>query len=105
MATAVLGNIGEFVPEKEDWTQYATRLRYFFTMNSIIEESAKKAMLLTVVGPAVFRTLTSLVSPATVDDKTFKELTDMLEQYYSPKPSKIVQRFRFNTQQSQCQHL
>ena len=97
MATAVLGNIGEFVQEKEDWTQYATRLRYFFTVNSITEESAKKAMLLTVVGPAVFRTLTSLVSPATVDDKTFKELTDTLEQYYSPKPSEIVQRFRFNT--------
>ena len=102
MATAVLGNIGEFVPEKEDWTQYATRLRYFFTMNSIIEESAKKAMLLTVVGPAVFRTLTSLVSPATVDDKTFKELTDTLEQYYSPKPSEIVQWFRFNTR---CRQL
>ena len=49
-----------------------------FTENSITEEPAKKAMLLTVVGPAMFRTLTPLVSLATVDDKMFKELTDTL---------------------------
>ena len=71
MATIPVGNIGEFDPDKEEWSQYATRLRYFFVANNIKEEAAQKAVFLTVVGPATFKTLTSLVSPSSVaDDKT-----------------------------------
>ena len=94
MATIPFGNIGEFDPE---WSQYATRLRYFFAANGIATEDTKKAMLLTVVGPATFKTLRSLVSPASVDDKTYKQLGEELQKFYSPKPSEIVQRFKFNS--------
>ena len=95
MATIPFGNIGEFDPDKEEWSQYATRLRYFFAANGIATEDTKKAMLLTVVGPATFKTLRSLVSPASVDDKTYKQLREELQKFYSPKPSEIVQRFKF----------
>ena len=61
MATIPFGNIGEFDPDKEEWSQYATRLRYFFAANGIATEDTKKAMLLTVVGPATFKTLRSMV--------------------------------------------
>ena len=77
MATIPFGNIGEFDPDKEEWSQYATRLRYFFAANGTATEDTKKAMLLTVVGPATFKTLRSLVSPASVDDKTYKQLGDV----------------------------
>ena len=97
MATIPFGNIGEFDPDKEEWSQYATRLRYFFAANGITTEDTKKAMLLTVVGPATFKTLRSLVSPASVDDKTYKQLGEELQKFYSPKPSEIVQRFKFNS--------
>ena len=97
MATIPVGNIGEFVPDKEEWSQYETRLRYFFVANNIKEEAAQKAVFLTVVGPATFKTLTSLVSPASVDDKTYPQLTGELGKYYNPKPSEIVQRFKFNS--------
>ena len=91
MATIPVGNIGEFVPDKEEWSQYETRLRYFFVANNIKEEAAQKAVFLTVVGPATFKTLTSLVSPASVDDKTYPQLTGELGKYYNPKPSEIVE--------------
>ena len=84
-------------PDKEEWSQYATRLRYFFVANNIKEEAAQKAVFLTVVGPATFKTLTSLVSPASVDDKTYPQLMGELGKYYNPMPSEIVQRFKFNS--------
>ena len=97
MATILVGNIGEFDPDKEEWSQYATRLRYFFVANGIKEEATQKAIFLTLVGPATFKTLRSLVSPASVDDSTYPQLTGELEEYYNPKPSEIEQRFKFNS--------
>ena len=48
-------------------------------------------------GASDFKTLRSLVSPASVDDKTYKQLGEELQKFYSPKPSEIVQRFKFNS--------
>ena len=54
-------------------------------------------MLLTLIGPTTFRTLWSLISLASVDDKTFEHLAEELERHYSPNPSEIVQHFKFNS--------
>ena len=100
MAT-LFGHINEFNPEKEDWIQYAERLEHFFTANSIDEPNKKKAMLLTVIGPTAYRLMRSLVAPQKLDEKTFKELVDAMKDHYCPKPSEIVQRFKFNTRARQ----
>ena len=47
----VFGHMSEFVPQSKEWTQYSERLTYFLAANDIQEE-AKKAVLLTVIGPA-----------------------------------------------------
>ena len=100
MAT-LFGHINEFNPEKEDWIQYAERLEHFFAANSIDEPNKKKAMLLTVIGPTAYRLMRSLVAPQKLDEKTFKELVDAMKDHYCPKPSEIVQRFKFNTRARQ----
>ena len=97
LMAALFGQLGEFSQEKEEWTQYAKRLKHFFAANDIEDADKKKALLLTSVGPATFRQLSNLVAPADVDDKTYKELVEALQKYYSPKPSEVVQRYTFNT--------
>ena len=56
----------------------------------------RPCILLTVVGPATYKKLRSLVSPAKVDDKTYQQLVEALQNFHSPKPSEIVQRYKFN---------
>ena len=63
----------------------------------------KKAMLLTIIGPTAYRLMRSLVVPQKLDEKTFKELVELvaMKDHYCPKPSEIVQRFKFNTRARQ----
>ena len=56
-------------------------------------------MFLSVVGPSPFKLLRNLVSPAKLSEKTFVQLVTTLTNHYSPKPSEIVQRFRFHSRQ------
>ena len=94
---ALFRQLGEFCAEKEDWTQYAKRLKYFFDANDVQDEIRKKALLMTSVGPATFKQLTNLVAPDSLDDKTYKGLVEALQKYYNPNPTKVVQRYTFNT--------
>ena len=50
MASPQIGKISEFVPSKEDWTQYIERLEHFFVANEIDSAEKKRAVLLTVIG-------------------------------------------------------
>ena len=39
---ALIGTVGKFYGEKEDWTQYAERLSHFFEADLIVDEERKK---------------------------------------------------------------
>ena len=39
---ALIGAVGEFDAEKEDWTQYAERLSHFFEANLIVDKERKE---------------------------------------------------------------
>ena len=41
--------------------------------------------------------LKGLVQPYTPIEKTYDEIVEMLKTHFNPKPSPIIQRFRFNT--------
>ena len=49
------------------------------------------------MSPKNFRLLRNLLSPATLDDKTFKEIVDILQKHHNPPPSEIVQHYQFHT--------
>ena len=40
--------------------------------------------------------LRNLLSPQKPADKTFEQLIQILKDHYNPKPSEVMQRFRFN---------
>ena len=52
-----------FNPHEEDWSEYAERLSFCFTVNGITGNAKKRAILLSSVGPPTFRLMRSLVLP------------------------------------------
>ena len=52
---------------------------------------------MSVVGPSPYKLLSSILAPVKPSEKTFQELTEVLRNHYSPPPSEVMQRFRFNT--------
>ena len=99
---AVFGKLDDFDIESGDWTEYEDRLGQYFIANDIgdtsPEEKAKKrAILLTTMGAASYSLLRKLCAPVKPSERTFVELCKLLSDHQNPKPSVIVQRFRFNT--------
>ena len=87
--------------DNDDWELYVERLEFHFVANDITDEAKKKATLLSVCGAATYKLMCDLVAPAKPKDKTFKQLKDILQKHLKPKPSVIVQRYKFNTRSQQ----
>lgn len=95
--STILGNIGEFSETTETWKQYVERLDQFLLVNDIVDGDKKRAMLLTAVGPKTYGLLRDLAKPVELTTKSYTELSAMLETHYTPKPSVIMQRYKFNS--------
>lgn len=83
---AVHGKISYFNSNQESWSSYTERLGYYFTANDVQDDDKKKAILLTVCGPATFELLKSLLQPSTTNDKTYSEIIKVLSDHFSPAP-------------------
>ncbi len=94
---ALYGHVGEYVEGQEEWRQYAERMQHYFAANGVENADKKRAILLSVVGPATYKLISSLVAPVKPGEKTYEQLVTLLTEHYNPKPSEIVQRFRFNS--------
>ena len=74
--TAAFGRIGELEPEKEDWTSYVERGLAIFSMQMEFDDDDKKlSVFLSVIGPAAYKLLRSLLSTKKPGDKSFKPST------------------------------
>ena len=98
MAT-VHGTLSAFDPAMDEWTEYIERLQFYFTANGIKDDSKKRAVLLSSCGPATFRLLRSLVLPATLTEFSFSDLVSKMRAHREPRPSVIVQWYKFNSRQ------
>ena len=84
-----------FDPTLEDWGSYTERLQQYFTANDVAE-GKQKAILLSGCGVATYRLIKNLTAPDKPTDKTFAQLVQLVGEHHNPKPSVIVERFRFN---------
>lgn len=91
---ASIGQLGEFNPERDDWTIYEERMEQYFVVNKI-GDALKVATLLSVIGTAVYQTLRDLTSPTLPKDKTYNELTVLLKRQYAPHISIMRERIKF----------
>ena len=94
---AVFGQIGNFDPQVEEWTEYAERLDLFMEANSVRAEAKKRAIFLASIGPSVYKLLRNLLAPDKPADVEYERLRETVKQHYNPKPSEIIQRFKFNS--------
>lgn len=94
---ALVGTVSPFDGETQLWEEYSEMLEFFFQANEITDADKKKAVLLSGVGAATYSLLRSLLCPMTPGEKTYGELINVLKAHYNPKPSEIVQRFKFNS--------
>ncbi|KAK7095401.1 hypothetical protein V1264_006813 [Littorina saxatilis] len=92
------GRLQEFgLDGGEEWGQYMERMEHYFVANDIDDVDKRKAILLSARGGATYRLMCDLLAPAKPGDKTFAELKESVQNHLRPKPSEIVQRFKFHT--------
>ena len=89
------GGLGEFDEEKDEWSDYQERLDQLFIAKDVAEEAKKKAILLSSCGRGAYRLIKKLLLPKKVAEETYKNICNKLNAHFNPKPSEIVQRFRF----------
>ncbi len=92
---ATHGRVSAFDPKLEDWSSYTERLQYYFAANEITNATKKRAILITACSPYTFQLLRSLVQPQTPSELSYDELVQVMKEHYQPKPSAIVQRYKF----------
>ncbi|XP_071061030.1 uncharacterized protein [Pseudochaenichthys georgianus] len=97
MAAAMEGNTAPFDSQSQTWEEYCDVLQYFFEANEIEDAGRQKSILLSSVGSQTYSLMRNLISPARPVDKTFDELVQLLKDHFNPKPSEIVQRYKFNS--------
>ena len=93
---ATHGSLSEYNPAK-DWVSYVERMDQYFLANDVNEARKKRAILLSVVGDKTYKLIRDLVAPDKPMDKLYQELVDLLTSHLDPKPSMIVERFKFNS--------
>jgi len=93
---ALIGKIDVFCEEVENWTQQQERLEQFVVANDI-QYDKQRAVLLDVCGAKTYALVRSMLASAKPSDKTFKDICEVLDKHYCPKPSVIVQRYKVNT--------
>ena len=94
---ATHGSVSAFDPSKEDWTSYEERLRYYFVANDVTDGAKKRSILLAACGAPAYKLIRSLVQAEKLDSTPYEELVNIVKNHYDPKPSVIMQRYKFNT--------
>ena len=91
------GRIEEFNAQRDDWTSYTERLQEYFVANEVEEAAKQKAVLLRVVGAETYQLMRSLTAPQKPTEKSFEQLVTIVKEHHNPRPSVILQRFKFGS--------
>ena len=86
----------EYDPQ-EEWSQYIERFEFYFEANEVANANKQRAILLNVCGSKRYKLIRNLTMPGHPSDKTSKETVELVQNHENPKPSAIVQRFKFTT--------
>ena len=91
------GKIGKFNESEESWTQYVERIEQYFLANEVEDAAKKRAILLSACRSKTYALARDLLQPARPAVVTFKKIVDTLERHFTPRPSEIVERFKFHS--------
>ena len=88
------GRISNFDPAGDDWLAYTEHLEKYLAAKDITEADRKRAILLSSVGTTTYKLIRILITP---DARNFSSWYRSIR----PKPSIIVERFKFNSRNKQ----
>lgn len=94
MSRNLIGNIEPFVPGG-NFVAYENRVEQFFLVNKV-GDTEKTPLFITICGAEIYELLTKLTIPHLPSEKTFKELTKILTDYFRPKRNIRAERYKFN---------
>ncbi|XP_060786568.1 LOW QUALITY PROTEIN: uncharacterized protein K02A2.6-like [Neoarius graeffei] len=97
----MVGNLSAFDAKEQTWEEYCEILDQFFEANGINDGDKQRAILISVVGPATYKLIRNLVSPDKPSSKTYDQIVTMMKAHFNPKPSEIVQRYKFDSRSRQ----
>ena len=97
---AAHGTILEFSSAQENWISYIEHLEQYLAAN-IEDAGQQRTVLLSVCSPSTYRLIHNLASYKKLTELKFKDIVDLVTKHHNPKPSVIVQRYRFNTRNCQ----
>ncbi|KAJ8913006.1 hypothetical protein NQ315_002884 [Exocentrus adspersus] len=95
MAAAVHPKIPEFSPEVDEWQVYREQLEQYFEANSIGDETKKKAVILSSIGPQTYKLLRDLSFPKLSKEKSYDQLCEFLNSHYDIQVSVWKERQKF----------
>jgi len=93
----MLGSVTPFDNKSQSWEDYCEILNHFFVANDVEEPEKKRAILLSCVGAQTYTLMRNLLSPEKPGSKSYEDLVSLLKNHFNPKPSEIVQRWKFNS--------
>ena len=99
-STNFVGTVSEFIPSKEQWSNYQKRLEIWMKANKCAEED-KATIFLALIGAEAFEAVSNYVSPAEPTNKTKAQLTEILQKHYQPAHSEISLRLQFRSRKQQ----
>ncbi|XP_041863718.1 uncharacterized protein K02A2.6-like [Melanotaenia boesemani] len=94
---ATIGTLVAFDAKTQSWEEYCEIMEQFFEANGIDDGDKQRAILLSVVGAATYSLIRNLLSPEKPKEKTYQQLVTLLKNHFDPKPSEIVQRYKFDS--------
>ena len=94
---AAHGKFGTFTESVESWPSYIERLGHYFVANDVKDSNKKRAILLSSCGVSTYTVIWNLLAPDLPSTKSFDDIVEAAGKHFNPKPSSIVQRFRFNS--------
>ena len=95
------GTVAEYSPTQETWAEYVERLELYFVANDIESNAKKRAILLNVCGSTTYKLFCNLAAPTLPSEVEYKDLITLMTNHAIPKPSVMVERFRFHSRVQQ----
>ena len=96
-AGGIHGHMSPFNLSNKDWRAYIKRFKQYCVAHDIVHDGKKRAVLLSVCGAKTYQMIRNVTKPDMPKDKSYDDILKSLTTRYSPKPSIITQRYKFNT--------
>ncbi|XP_063957546.1 uncharacterized protein LOC135154651 [Lytechinus pictus] len=96
MASQHIGSVPK-LSDGYNFDEWLELLEAWFDANNIQEDGKRRAIFLTNLGSKSYHILRALLQPSKPIDQTYTVCKNTLTSHFVPKPTEIVQRYRFYT--------